>query len=300
LASITSTTSFTNTSVCGTSEYIFLNITGNTAWTPLTLTPFDGCGVCNGRNQVKDNTGVCFGSNFTSIIRNTWYVSPNGTGAGTSINSPLGNLAAVLPLVNYLDTVIMLPGTYTGSSNYGLIFPGKAFCLKSQNSQPDQVIINCNTASKTVFTFTNGESYDTQIIGITIENCAKTPVNCNYTSPTFSNMIFNMNHFSSGNAGAITSVASFFQVDRSQFLTNAAGTNGGAFYIDSPPQSLTAPYIHNSLFYNNNAGGFGGAIYLTNGGALTIDTCVFTGNVDAGNSGSAIYQLSGSFPFADG
>jgi len=166
-------TSVPNTYICGTSEHKFQNILTSAAWTLLSLSPFDGCGVCNGNNGVKDNAGVCFGSDFSNHTRQTWYVSPTGTGDGSSPSSPLGSLSAVLPLVNYKDTVIMLPGLYTGFGNINLNFLGKAFTLRSLNSQPDEVVIDCGAIPWGAFILNNTESYDLQITGLTLRRCLR-------------------------------------------------------------------------------------------------------------------------------
>lgn len=76
------------------------------------------------------------------------------------------------------------------------------------------------------------------------------------------------------------------------FLSNSAISNGGGISSDGTSSGVSRPQIRNSLFQNNIAGTFAGAIY-NNASNPAIDNCTLVSNT-AGQNGGGVYGAQSS------
>ena len=109
---------------------------------------------------------------------------------------------------------------------------------------------------------------------------------------TITNSTFTANHANYG-AALHAMAKSPLVIDGSSFTDNVATTAGGA--IRWRPDDATIPFdLSDSTFIGNTAGGPGGAVYATAGGALTVTDVAFTDNTAFPGGGLAINSLTGT------
>jgi predicted outer membrane repeat protein len=200
------------------------------------------------------------------------------------------------------DTIILSPGTYTGSGNHDIDFNGKEVTLLSENG-PDTCIIDCQDNGRG-FSFTNNEDEDTVISGITVINGYYTSSGggmiCSSASPLIVNCVFRDCGSSLG--GAVNcSNGSHPTFERCVIHQNQAAWGGGLYCDNSSPylkgctitdnttkpgngmgggiycRNSSNPVIHNCQFANNSTNYHGGAIYIRDS-AADIVNCIINGN----------------------
>jgi parallel beta-helix repeat protein len=156
------------------------------------------------------------------------------------------------------DTVVVVPGTYTGPGNWDLDFLGKAITVRSVVPTDPLVvagtIIDCNDTSGSQhygFNFHNSEDANSVLAGFTITNSRYNAIRCS-SNPTITNCI----------------------------ITGNTGTSAGGIYCGG------SPTITNCIISNN----IGSGIYCSYGGTSpTITNCTITGNLATRNGGGGIY-----------
>ena len=131
--------------------------------------------------------------NFSTLAQQTIYVDDDGP-------ADFNNIQAAIDDANDGDTVIVMPGTYTGDGNRDIDFLGKAITLKSQNG-PESCIINCQGSEEDLhrgFNFQSGENLLSVLDGFTITNGCEYnggAIWCgDYSSPTIKNCILRNNY----------------------------------------------------------------------------------------------------------
>jgi len=217
------------------------------------------------------------------------------------------------------NTVVVLPGTYTGDGNRDIDFLGKAITVRSVNpNDPNiiaQTIIDCNGLDGG-FYFHGGEDANSVLAGFTITNGAGDgAISCS-SSPTIANCIItkNTSHtyggitcFSSSSRPAITdctisgnSVSGIYcELGASPVITNCTitdntgsgrspGNGGGIYCYESSPKITTCTISGNYV-------GSGGGIYCRGSSNPVVTSCTITGN-SAKSDGGGIYcdSTSGS------
>jgi parallel beta-helix repeat protein len=232
------------------------------------------------------------------------------------------------------DTVIVIPGTYTGSGNRDIDFLGKAIMVRSiaptdpcvvvatiidcieitgYNPIDGQPIINPHGG----FYFQNDEDANSVLAGFTITN-SRGAIRCS-SSPTIKNCIITGN--SGGEGGGIhcswgkplitncaisnNSGSGIYSYQGNPTIADCiisdnkgagrAGTGGGISVFGG------LLLIYNSIISGNKADSGGGGIYCEPGISpkVTITDCIITGNSTSYGDGGGIFCLSGSMKVAN-
>ncbi|MFQ6618999.1 MAG: right-handed parallel beta-helix repeat-containing protein, partial [Fidelibacterota bacterium] len=185
------------------------------------------------------------------------------------------------------DTVLVAPGTYTGSGNTNVNFLGKAIFVTSEMG-PDSTIVDAEGIVAYRFIFNNGETRSSVLNGFTLTHFASaiyiresSPqiVNCRmvdcggayidgggmyirYGSPLILNCSFKRCYLNPGIGGAISSVSSNPSIINSEFILCGA-------YIYGPDAAVHCDdaLIVNCSFYNNS-------FYTIIGNPVVIN-CIF-------------------------
>lgn len=176
------------------------------------------------------------------------------------------------------NTVIVAPGTYTGTGNRDIDFKGKAITVRSIDPNDPCVvtstIIDCQADANNRhrgFKFVTGEDANSILSGITIisgnapyENVLGENQDvggalfCYESSPMITKC--KMTNNSALRGGAISCCMSTGIIKDCSFTSNSAGYHGGAVYCRQ-----SHVLIRNSAFQSNSAIYYGGAIYSYNG-----------------------------------
>jgi hypothetical protein len=186
-------------------------------------------------------------------------------------------IQAAIDDANNGDTVIIEPGTYTGTGNRDIDFLGKSITVSSINpDDPDVVagtIIDCNGSENDehrAFILDVNEDANSSLAGLTITN--------GYT----------------GQGGAVYLNEGSLKIDNCLFLENSSRGRAGVIEVRSY-SSVVNNYltVTDCKFINNSAGingysGAGGAIFDSSRGGtiITVKDSVFTGN--SASSGGAV------------
>ncbi|MHC4154165.1 MAG: right-handed parallel beta-helix repeat-containing protein [Planctomycetota bacterium] len=177
------------------------------------------------------------------------------------------------------DTVMIAPGTYTGTGNKNLDFGGKAITVQSTDPEDPCVVaatvIDCESSGRG-FYFHSGEDANSVIAGLTIRRGTQwgAPARgggilCEGSSPTIRSCILENNwaHGSTtedGYGGGICCLANSHPVIVG--CTVSANTaKGGACEVTT-------------LYDIPGGAGFGGGIYCSSDSTVTIDDCIVRGN----------------------
>ncbi|MHC4459991.1 MAG: S8 family serine peptidase [Planctomycetota bacterium] len=228
--------------------------------------------------------------------------APDDPGPGDpAVSDPLENGSAEHPFdaiqeaVDFSlsgESVIVLPGTYTGYGNRDIDFGGKAMTLRSTDPNDPNIveatIIDCNGTEGEPhrgFYFQSGEDSDSVLQGLTITNGYAGQgggIYCDRSSPTVTNCTF------SGNiGGGMYNYISGPTVTNCTFSGNSAVHHGGGL-----GNYCSGPTLTNCTFSGNSAR-WGGGMYSywsnDNYGIPTLTNCVFSGNY-ADVDGGGVYN----------
>ncbi len=172
------------------------------------------------------------------------------------------------------DTVLVAPGTYTGSLNTGLDFGGVNICLISE-SGPDVTIIDCEHSLPRAIWLRSGEDPSSLIEGFTICNGSGTAygagMRCLGSSPTIRDCVF---------TGCY------------------AGGAGGGLCVESDQPIL----LEDVVFRDNDVWGQGAGVHFWEGSTATLRRCVFEGNratPPAGGAGGGLSCLLSTIELED-
>lgn len=180
------------------------------------------------------------------------------------------------------DSVVILPGTYTGEGNREIDFLGKAITVRSADPNDPNVvsatIINCSDeiGSYTGFNFLSGEDANSILAGFTITKGEA--IKCFESSPTITNCIITNSERGIYCYGSPT-------ITNCNITGNSCGAEGGVIYCYRGDPMIVA----NCVISNNNSfgrGGDGGGISVREGLCLIYDS-IISGNT--ANRGSGIY-----------
>ncbi len=217
------------------------------------------------------------------------------------------------------DTVSLANGRFVGGGNRDLDLKGRRILVRSESGDPSLCIIDCvgnDVEPHRGFLFSSGETNQTRIEGVTVENgygvggggaitCEKgsspafrsvvfrlhgnVAVDCKSSSPSFNACTFALNV-----GGAIRASQQASPVLGScTFVDNYSSASGAAIVNLSSRVTMT-----DCRFIRNGASFSGGAIYSTSLVAeparLAAMGCVFLDNV-AGSHGGAIDVVNSEF-----
>ncbi len=178
------------------------------------------------------------------------------TGNVTSITEG-GSLQQAIDDAAPGDAIFIGDGTYTGTSNTNLTI-GKAIVITSVNGS-SKVTIDCQGVGR-AFNLSGGETNQTVIARITIQDGAATGMRLASSSPSVVECVFD------GNLNA---------VDGGACVVHGAG---------AVPQFLGCSFTGNTV----ENGARGGAFVAQNGATVSLVDCSFVGNT-AAQGGSALY-----------
>ena len=215
----------------------------------------------------------------------------NDSGPGDPYNSDLledGSeehpFASIQEAINHSfdgDTVIVMPGIYTGPRNRDIDFWGRMITVRSQEG-PESCIIDCEAKGRG-FYFHSGEGLNSVVEGFTITNGDGGGMDIRDSSPTVIDCIFTENSARSG--GGMNIRDSNSTVTNCTFTRNSARNKGGGMNIEYSNSTVT-----NCMFTGNSTQEGGGMCVV--GGSLAITNCTFTGNSTAVGGGMSCYDGS--------
>jgi len=186
------------------------------------------------------------------------------------------------------DTVIVTPGTYSGSGNRNINLLGKAITVQSTDpANPGIVsttVIDCQGSPSTRgFIFNSQETIDSKVMGLTIKNGNNFKgggIYCyNESSPTISNCVVTANSAVFGGGLAVEGANSFPLITNCQIIGNSALAGGGGVYCNG-----SNPTIVSSLVCGNFAPR-GGAFYGHNVCTPVINNSTISGNAATVSAG---------------
>ena len=196
-----------------------------------------------------------------------------------SAEHPFDNIQEAVTYAEYAETIVVMPGTYSGQGNYDIDYLGKA--VKIRGSGPDNTIIDCDNSGRG-FYFHNRERNDSILDGVTITNGNAYyggAVNCaDGSSPIISNCVFKDNWAVSwgskgGYGGAVYNGGSSNPTYRDcKFIDNLAVWYGAGMF-----NSWSSPNVTNCLFEGNLCGAYGAGMFNDNGRPV-INNCSFIAN----------------------
>lgn len=182
----------------------------------------------------------------------TYLVRPDGTGDYPTIQ-------AAINAASNGDVIELASGTFTGTGNRNVGFGGKAVTVRSQAGDPEQCIVDCQSAARG-FRFESGEPSEAVLEGVTVRNGLAQhggAIYVNSSSPT------------------IRGVRMFGNVATGEY-------GGGAIFLDSGSQ----PEVVNCVIRGNTSS-FGGAGILIREGNVNavIRGCTIVQNHSSGGVG---------------
>ena len=244
-------------------------------------------------------------SNYITVTTpsiSTVYVATTGsdsTGDGT-VDYPYATIQKGIDSIGAGSTVLVLDGTYTGSSNKNIDFGGKDIYLASTGGAAN-CIIDCQNSGRG-FYFHSGETNAAIIDGFTIQNGRVVDnhgggIHCyDDASPTIvSCVVQNCRSESTGVSGGGGGISCYLncsaQIINCIIEGNHADINGGGI---SCLHEGSSPTIINCLITNNDSD-IGGGIHFTNSTA-TIVNCTIVGNTADSEGGGVSSYLASSSP----
>jgi len=210
----------------------------------------------------------------------TIVVNWDGSGAHTLIQDGINAASEG-------DTVLVMPGTYTGTGNINLVFVGTDCVLKGSGGA-QSVTIDCAAAGR-AFYFYSWETSACVVEGLTIANGSQVYGGAMYfinSSPTIRDCVI------TGNTGSVLGGAVMIS-DNSEpsftavWFNNNNAEYGAAVAINNP----LSPSFDACKFNNNTAVYAGGAVHTDSGAAPTFDECVFDSNTAGATGGAAQFEL---------
>jgi hypothetical protein len=169
------------------------------------------------------------------------------------------------------DTVLVLPGVYSGPQNRDIDCYGSAITVTSTLAR-DPVIVECDGLGRG-FVFQTGETAGTVLRGFEITHANGGGIVCHGASPTIRECVVELGQAGSG-AGMDVTGASEPQIIDCFFLNNEAMGGGGGLRCSG---SLSKPSIKGCVF-KENAAGIGGGIMSRDGACPVVERCAFEGN----------------------
>jgi outer membrane protein assembly factor BamB len=186
------------------------------------------------------------------------------------------NVQAAINDCNHGDTIIVLPGTYSGEGNHDIGFLGKAVTVRSVAPDDPYIVaatvIDCN-GYEHGFYFHSAEGLDTVLDGLTVEK-ALWGIECGQSSPLIRNCIIKDSY----GCGVLLSETGAVISDCTITGTGSPGGDGGSGIAYAG--GVTSPTVTGCTITNNH-GWLGAGIRcgeLMGQAPLKIQHCTIAGN----------------------
>jgi len=190
------------------------------------------------------------------------------------------------------DTVLVMPGVYTGALNQAIDCGGTNIVVRGA-AGPDSTIVDGQCEDR-LFYFHTGEDASCILDGFTLSNgCAERggAIYCtNGSSPTFVNLVMSGNSADTNGGALSCDAGSSPSISHTILTLNVAGGKGGALHADTT-SFLT---MNNVQFVNNESGDDGAGLCADAG--CSLSHCTFTGNHKASQTivhGGGVYVGGG-------
>ena len=247
--------------------------------------------------SLTDGGGVC-------LAYSCWDGDGNGVpdkcdgsiGDGIfNVPSEYATVQAAINVAGYGDTVLVGPGTYTGSGDWVINPSGKPITIRATGTS-EETILDGEGARRVVLC-SSGEGADTVIEGFTITGGRSyyggAGIYCHESSPAITNCTISGNTApSSGFGGGIRCDNSSPTIRNCNITANWTSNSGGGIFAQGG-----SPLIEDCLLGQNAAEKCGGAVYCDSDCSLQLRSCELTENT-AGvifeDGGSAVYFLDSS------
>jgi parallel beta-helix repeat protein len=188
------------------------------------------------------------------------------------------------------DTVLVEPGTYTGTRNRNLDFQGKNLVLLSSDG-PERTTIDCQSLARAVY-FHLGESHAAVFRGFTIKRGhtmgtdAGGGIRCSESSPTIADCIItDCESPLPYGAGGIACRRSSARILDCEIRNNDTGNDGGGIYCYE--ESNTE--IINCTITGNNADDAAGGIGFADSSRGEVIGCRITDNRSGASRGGGVF-----------
>ncbi len=254
-----------------------------------------------------------------------WYVHVEATGPlyEGSPEDPALYIRNAIWNTNNGDTILLKPGTYSGSNNRELNFqfvdefenlttsPRSLVLMGEKGADSTTIDLSgIGVTERRLLEVISGEGVATKLVGLTVINgevsASAALIKVEGSQLTIEDCVFK-NNINSDNSGAIVisgNNTSQITVDRTLFRDNTSPNSVGVIYADNVDINNSiffnnsarigsavfwnAPdgsrlHIVNSTFLNNASSESGGALYLQNPTTFSIYNSIFWGNSGAGN-----------------
>lgn len=200
---------------------------------------------------------MCAGLLTACVSAQVWYINPEGSSGQTgSPEQPFATIQQAMDVIDNGDSIVLMPGIYTGAGNYDLRSAGLSMTIRSMDPNNWGVIAATVIDPKGaggVFEFTNGQGLVT-IEGLTLQNAVKEYPP--YDEP---------------HGAAIFGKGVEMVIHRCIFQ-NCQADLGGAVYFNDSQAALS-----HCIFAGNN-GWDGGAVMSDEGSNIQMTHCTFAGN----------------------
>jgi C1A family cysteine protease len=246
-----------------------------------------------------DGDGLCADVDNCPNVSNPDQADADGDGLGDAcdpiyVPTEFATIQEAIDTVGEGGTVIVEPGTYTGTGNHDISFGGKAITVKSEQGAV-QTVIDCQNLGR-AFIFDGAETRDTRLSGFSIINgnafsqpgggiFVSHKLDSNMvtpSSPTIDNCL--ICSCTAGNGGGIcVSMSSQAVIENCTVVKNTADHGAGIYYYHA---ALNTNLNRNIIAYN-----YGEGIYNSRpgGGDLSYECNVFWEN-----SGGDVVNIDGA------
>ncbi len=194
------------------------------------------------------------------------------------------------------DTVLVAPGTYSGSGNSFITIMDRSFTLVSEAGAASTIIDGQGSTQAFGFHRIPGTA---SITGFTFTNCVYTFGGAMYFGQSvylrFFDCVFSHNRASTKGGAACNLARGRPSFTRCYFFDNEAGDTGGALFYHG---STSDDVVISECVFEANEARLGGAIYFDDGRRIWLSACEFVENT-ASAGGGALYMPDWSYLTAE-
>lgn len=238
-----------------------------------------------------------------------------------TVPTDASTIQAAIGLAAANDTVLVLPGTYSGVGNEDIDFGGKHVVLRSQAGAATTVLDGQGSGRALVFQ--NGEGNAAVVQGFTITNGRIGQgggILCHGASPTLVDCAVTGNRADESGGGIMCRIGANPRIVRCRIEANSAFFSGGgiscidasAEIVDSEVAGNEAgllgggiycrnasPTLEETSVTGNRSNGAGGGLVFYHQSAPTVTACIVVGNRSAGSAGGVFCDDQAAPRFVD-